>query len=70
MTPRLMPSISSWVIKSRTEWSRSQRVSIWIKRQKKKIVGIEILNASKKLNVKTILSYELAIDNKLLKKIA
>ncbi|MBU2590436.1 MAG: DUF2283 domain-containing protein [Nitrospinae bacterium] len=27
-----------------------------------KIVGIEILNASKKMNVKTILSYELALD--------
>ncbi|OGP50627.1 MAG: hypothetical protein A2Y79_07005 [Deltaproteobacteria bacterium RBG_13_43_22] len=35
-----------------------------------KIVGIEILNASKKMNIKTILSYELELDNKLLRKIA
>jgi uncharacterized protein YuzE len=27
-----------------------------------KIVGIEILDASKKINMKTILSYELAVD--------
>jgi uncharacterized protein YuzE len=40
------------------------------KTAEEKIVGIEILNASKKLNVKTILSYELALDNKLLRKIA
>ncbi len=35
-----------------------------------KIVGIEILEASKKMNIKTILSYELDLDNKLIKKIA
>jgi uncharacterized protein YuzE len=35
-----------------------------------KIVGIEILNASKKLNVKTILSYELELNNKLIQKTA
>jgi uncharacterized protein YuzE len=34
------------------------------------IVGIEILNASKKMNIKTILSYELDLDNKLIRKIA
>jgi len=33
-----------------------------------KIVGIEILNASKKMNIKTILSYELALDKKLPKR--
>lgn len=27
-----------------------------------KLVGIEILNASKKMNIKTILSYELELD--------
>ncbi len=35
-----------------------------------KIVGIEILHASQKMNIKTILSYELEIDYKLLKKTA
>ena len=35
-----------------------------------KIVGIEILNASKKMNIKTILSYELELDNKLTQKTA
>jgi uncharacterized protein YuzE len=35
-----------------------------------KIVGIEILHASKKMNIKTILSYELELDNKLIKKTA
>ncbi|HAX97478.1 MAG TPA: hypothetical protein DCY12_00910 [Candidatus Atribacteria bacterium] len=35
-----------------------------------KIVGIEILNASKKMNIKTILSYELELDNKLILKTA
>ena len=35
-----------------------------------KIVGIEILHASKKMNIKTILSYELELDNKLLLKSA
>ena len=35
-----------------------------------KIVGIEILNASKKTNIKTILSYELELDNKLIRKSA
>jgi len=35
-----------------------------------KIVGIEILDASKKMNIKTILTYELDLDNKLIKKIA
>src|SRR3990172_7817344 len=35
-----------------------------------KIVGIEILNSSKKMNIKTILSYELELDKKLIKKTA
>lgn len=36
-----------------------------------KIVGIEILHASKRLNIKTILSYELELDNnKLIQKTA
>jgi len=35
-----------------------------------KIVGIEILNASKKMNIKTIFSYELELDNKLIRKSA
>jgi uncharacterized protein YuzE len=35
-----------------------------------KIVGIEILNASQKMNIKTILSYELELDNKLIRKSA
>ena len=35
-----------------------------------RIVGIEILNASQKMNIKTILSYELEIDKKLIKKTA
>lgn len=30
-----------------------------------KIVGIEILDASKRLNIKTIMSYELELDKKL-----
>ena len=34
------------------------------------IVGIEILHASKKLNIKTILYYELELDNKLIQKTA
>ena len=34
------------------------------------IVGIEILNASRKMNIKTILSYELELDNKLIRKSA
>jgi uncharacterized protein YuzE len=34
-----------------------------------KIVGIEILNASKKINIKTILSYELEVDKKLIKRV-
>lgn len=33
-----------------------------------KIAGIEILNASKRLNINTFLSYELALDNELLLK--
>lgn len=37
---------------------------------KNKIVGIEILNASEKMNLKTILSYELELDNKLIRKTA
>ncbi len=37
---------------------------------KNKIVGIEILNASKKMNIKTILSYELELDKKLMLKTA
>jgi uncharacterized protein YuzE len=35
-----------------------------------KIVGIEILHASKKMNIKTILSYELELDNELLQRTA
>lgn len=35
-----------------------------------KIVGIEILHASKKMNINTILSYELELDNKLIRKTA
>lgn len=35
-----------------------------------KIVGIEILQASRKMNIKTILSYELELDNKLIQKTA
>jgi len=35
-----------------------------------RIVGIEILNASQKMNIKTILSYELEIDKKLIRKTA
>jgi len=35
-----------------------------------KIVGIEILNASKKINIKTLLSYELEIDKKIIRKTA
>ena len=35
-----------------------------------KLVGIEILDASKRLNIKTILSYELALDDKLTRKTA
>jgi uncharacterized protein YuzE len=37
---------------------------------KNKIVGIEILHASKKMNIKTIFSYELKLDNKLIRKSA
>jgi uncharacterized protein YuzE len=33
-----------------------------------KIVGIEILKASEKMNIKTILSYELELDKKLIRK--
>jgi uncharacterized protein YuzE len=35
-----------------------------------KIVGIEILQASKKMNIKTILSYELELDKNLVQKTA
>ncbi len=35
-----------------------------------KIVGIEILNASKKMNIKTILSYELELDKNVMLKTA
>ena len=35
-----------------------------------RIVGIEILNASQKMNINTILSYELELDKKLIKKTA
>jgi uncharacterized protein YuzE len=35
-----------------------------------KIVGIEILDASNKMNINTILSYELKLDNILIKKTA
>jgi len=37
---------------------------------KNKIVGIEILNASKRMNINTILSYELELDKKLIQKTA
>jgi len=33
-----------------------------------RIVGIEIINASKRININTILSYELELDKKLIKK--
>jgi len=35
-----------------------------------KIVGIEILNASKRMNIKTILTYELDLDKELAPKTA
>ena len=35
-----------------------------------KIIGIEILHASKKMNIKTILTYELELDKKLIQKSA
>ena len=35
-----------------------------------KIVGIEILDASKRMDIKTILTYELALDKKFIKKTA
>ena len=35
-----------------------------------KLVGIEILNASKKMNIKTIFSYELELEDKLILKTA
>ena len=35
-----------------------------------KIVGIEILDASKRMDINTILTYELALDKKLIKKTA
>jgi uncharacterized protein YuzE len=35
-----------------------------------KIVGIEILHASKKMNIKTIFSYELELDKQLIRKTA
>lgn len=35
-----------------------------------KIVGIEILNASSKMNIKTILSYELELDEDLIPRTA
>lgn len=35
-----------------------------------KIVGIEILDASRKMNIRTILSYELKLDRKILPKSA
>ena len=35
---------------------------------KDKLVGIEILDASKKMNINTILSYELELDKKLIPK--
>jgi uncharacterized protein YuzE len=35
-----------------------------------KIVGIEILNASKKSNIKTIPTYELDLNDKIIRKIA
>lgn len=38
--------------------------------QDNKIVGIEILNASQKMNIRTILKYELEIDNPLIRKSA
>lgn len=38
--------------------------------QDNKIVGIEILKASQKMNIRTILKYELEIDNPLIRKSA
>jgi uncharacterized protein YuzE len=38
--------------------------------QDNKIVGIEILNASQKMNIRTILKYELEIDYPLIRKSA
>lgn len=38
--------------------------------EKDKIVGIEILDASKRIDLKTILTYELGLDAKLIKKSA
>ena len=35
-----------------------------------KIVGIEILNASRRMNIRTIFSYELELDKKIIKKSA
>lgn len=35
-----------------------------------RIVGIEILDASKRMDINTILTYELALDKKLVKKTA
>ncbi len=35
-----------------------------------KIVGIEILNASERMNINTILTYELKLDDKLIRKSA
>ena len=35
-----------------------------------KIVGVEILNASKKMDIKTILTYQIDLDKKLTKKTA
>jgi uncharacterized protein YuzE len=35
-----------------------------------RIVGIEILHASKRMNIKTIFSYELALDKKLIQRTA
>ena len=38
--------------------------------QNNKIVGIEILNASQKMNIRTIIKYELEIDYPLIRKSA
>ena len=56
MMLRSMLYISDWEIRDTTSDN--------------KIVGIEILNASKKLNIKTIFSYELELDQKVIQKIA
>ena len=61
-----MPCISSWGTKSPdgvVEISEGVNLDTT---SDGKIVGIEILNASKKMDINTILSYQLEFDKKLL----